>query len=130
MLHSLASITLCATIIEKLTADLTTIFWHLYWEYKGYKNMYEGVGLGKQSKSSTSTVESYRQCLKFSKLRSNSTRMILNKLEQNTKRIQLKELKVIILTEWYMANGEVGHCCFFLLLLLQGLDNCLIMSYK
>lgn len=44
--------------------------------------MYEGVGLGKQSKSSTSTVESYRQCLKFSKLRSNSTRMILNKLEQ------------------------------------------------
>ena len=58
--------------------------------------------------------------------------MILNKLEQNTKRIQLKELKVIILMEWYMANGEVGHCCFLLLLLLlllQDLENCLIMSY-
>lgn len=53
--------------------------------------------------------------------------MILNKLEQNTKRIQLKELKVIILKEWYMANGEVGHCFFFL---LQDLDNCLIMSYR
>lgn len=54
--------------------------------------------------------------------------MILNKLEQNTKRIQLKELKVIILKEWYMANGEVGHCWVFFW--LQDLDNCLIMSYK
>ena len=56
--------------------------------------------------------------------------MILNKLEQNTKRIQLKELKVIILKEWYMANGEVGHCWVFFFFLLQDLDNFLIMSYK
>ena len=52
--------------------------------------------------------------------------MMFNRLEQNTKRIQLREQEVSTSGGAVYGEWGVGNCCFS----LQDLANCLIMSYR
>lgn len=55
--------------------------------------------------------------------------MIFNMLEQNTKRIQLKELKVITSGEGYMSKWESEKLLFFIIRLRELFNYVMYMFF-